>query len=278
MKKNKILLMGMVLLSVLLFTGCGKKDVDLDLAKVKENISQLKSDDYHRASAVAAMLESDLFGNDMEDIYSLSSLGITEDYVMENNGSKDYSMAITKDNKLGYSYFVGKPTLEGKEALMKELDAYYKEAEEKNLLLTAEVNGYLVYIISEDNDLALSTLKENGYNPLFTMLMEVESENLEDYLGIKKEDVEDYLIELPVTIVSAQSYFIVKPKEGKEATVKDALNEYFANQEQQWSSYLADQYELVKNRKETKLGDYLIYIISKDNDKVLNAIEKAQTK
>ena len=34
------------------------------------------------------------------------------------------------------------------------------------------------------------------------------------------------------------------------------------NLEEQWSTYLPDQYELVKNRLEEKYGDYLIYIIS----------------
>lgn len=278
MKKNKILLLGMVMLSVFLFSGCGNQNVTLNLEKVKENVSQLKSDEYHRASAADAMFSLDLFGTNLEDIYTLSSVGITEDYIVEKNGARDYSMAITKEDETGYSYFIGKPEEGSKEALQKELDLYYQKAEEKNVLLKSEINGYLVYLVSKDNDLALSTLKENGYTPLFAMLMEVDAESLEDYLGIKKEDVEEYLIELPVTIVSSQSYFVIKPKAGKEATVKEAMKEYMANQEEQWSTYLADQYELVKNRKETKLGDYLIYIISKDNDKVLSAIKDAQTK
>ena len=275
MKKNKILWLGMVVLSIFLVSGCGKENITLDLQKAKNNIDQLMSEDYSRATAVTYMVDTGLFGENLEDVYNLNELGINQDYIMNVNGSEDYSMAITKEDPAGYSYFVGKPKAENKEDLIKQLDEYYKDVEG---LFTEELNGYLVYLVSENNDIAFDFLKENGHQPLFPMLMELDEESLEPILGIQKEDVEEFAIQLPMTIVSSQSYFIIKPKEGKKDTIKNAMNEYLENQEQQWSTYLAEQYELVKNRKETELGDYLIYIISKDNDKVLNAIKEAQIK
>ena len=44
--------------------------------------------------------------------------------------------------------------------------------------------------------------------------------------------------------------------------------------EQQWQTYLPDQYELVKNRLEKEYGEYLIYIISTDNDLVFKEIKQ----
>ena len=44
--------------------------------------------------------------------------------------------------------------------------------------------------------------------------------------------------------------------------------------ETQWETYLPDQYELVKNRKEVKIGDYLVYIVSNNNDLVFDTISK----
>ena len=46
-----------------------------------------------------------------------------------------------------------------------------------------------------------------------------------------------------------------------------------AELEKQWKNYLPDQYDLVKNRKVEKFGDYLIYIISNDNEAVYKKIE-----
>ena len=43
--------------------------------------------------------------------------------------------------------------------------------------------------------------------------------------------------------------------------------------ENQWEHYIPEQYELVKNRKVEKIGDYLVYIVSTDNNLVFNTIQ-----
>ena len=48
------------------------------------------------------------------------------------------------------------------------------------------------------------------------------------------------------------------------------------NVENQWATYLPDQYELVKNRLEEEYGDYLIYIISIDIELVLKTIKDSK--
>ena len=48
------------------------------------------------------------------------------------------------------------------------------------------------------------------------------------------------------------------------------------NLEEQWSTYLPDQYELVENRLEEEYGEYLIYIISNDNELVLKTIKNCK--
>ena len=77
-------------------------------------------------------------------------------------------------------------------------------------------------------------------------------------------------------ITSAEQYIILKPADGKEEEVKEAMDTYMTNLQQQWDTYLPLQAELVRNREETKVGDYLIYIISQDNAKVLDVIKNNQ--
>lgn len=259
-------------------TGCGTEKVQLDLGKAKEKIANLKSEEFSRVAAIDAMVSLDLFGDGLTDIYDLSLVGITSSNIYQGDGMIEYSMAITLDDKAGYSYFVGKAQSGKKNDLKKELNEYYQEAQDAGTLLVKEVDEYLVYIVSEDNGKAYAAFEENRFQPLFSMMMDVDNSLLESILGISANDVEEYAIQTPMAIISAQSYMIIKPASGKKDTVKKALSSYLEKQEQQWSTYLADQYELVRNRKEVELGDYLIVIISEDNDAVFDAIKKAQVK
>lgn len=59
----------------------------------------------------------------------------------------------------------------------------------------------------------------------------------------------------------------------KKDVVKEKLDTYMTNLEEQWKTYLPDQYELVKNRLVKEYGDYLIYIVSSDNEAVFNEIK-----
>ena len=87
------------------------------------------------------------------------------------------------------------------------------------------------------------------------------------------EDVEEYAGKTSMMIVSASSYMIMKPAEGKKEAVKEAMADYMAKQEEQWGAYLPAQYDLVKNRLETEVEGYLVYVVSEDNDAVLKAIK-----
>lgn len=138
-----------------------------------------------------------------------------------------------------------------------------------------EINGYLVYVASDDNDSVISKVKESKA-PLFSMLEEIPSETINDLLNITSLDYEEISMGIPAILVKSNMYIVVKPKEGKEETIKTAIDDYMTSLENQWKNYLPDQYELVKNRKEGKIGDYLVYIISDDNDLVFNTISNSK--
>ena len=135
-----------------------------------------------------------------------------------------------------------------------------------------EYQGYLVYVVSKDNEKLLKAVKDVK-EPIFGAMMEVTKENVKDTLNIDPASLDEFLMETPMMIVQSNTYIIVRPASGKEQEVKDAINAYMKRLEEQWKTYLPDQYELVKNRKEEKLGDYLIYIVSSDNEKVFNTIK-----
>ncbi len=267
---KKVLLVGLVSLLALTAVGCGNNNGKIDLTKAVEEIDGLKSGEFSRAGAVTSLMDPTLFG-EVEDIYTLSDVGISEENVTNEEGMYDYSMAREVGKENGYSYFIGKPADGKKDALVAELDAYYEGMEDQ--LLKEEIEGYLVYIVSSDNDKALSLIKEEGYPSLFGMMGEVTDEVLSTTFNINTEDVEEYAGKTSMMIVSASSYMIMKPAEGKKEAVKEAMADYMAKQEEQWGAYLPAQYDLVKNRLETEVEGYLVYVVSEDNDAVLKAIK-----
>ena len=106
---------------------------------------------------------------------------------------------------------------------------------------------------------------------LFGMMEQITDETLE-LLNIKVEDVEEYLIKQG-QMGSAVRYIIIKPTDGKEDVIKNALEEQMKNLETTYEFYGVGQYELVKNRKVEKIGDYLIYLITTNNDLVFETIK-----
>ena len=96
------------------------------------------------------------------------------------------------------------------------------------------------------------------------MQMDVPDEFLADAdnYGIDKADLEDYIAKMPGMMVHATEFFIAKVKDGKMDAVKAALEARQVKLDAQWSSYLPDQHDLVKNYKLTVNGNYIFFAIS----------------
>lgn len=93
---------------------------------------------------------------------------------------------------------------------------------------------------------------------------------LKDIYQLSPSDVEEYVINIPMMNVKASEVAIIKAKSGKLDTVKKAVEARKASLEDQWKTYLPDQYELVKKGRIVTVGDYLLFIICEDSQKVEN--------
>ena len=95
--------------------------------------------------------------------------------------------------------------------------------------------------------------------------MDITSDLLEGIYGINVEKVAG---KAPMMNVHASMYMLLQAKEGTVDTVKAELDKYLTQYEQQWSTYLPAQYELVKNRKAAVVGN-TIYVIIAENAETL---------
>lgn len=80
--------------------------------------------------------------------------------------------------------------------------------------------------------------------------------------GINASDLEEYVCMMPLMGVHSTEFFIAEVKDGKMDTVKAGIAKRQADLDAQWSQYLPDQHELVKNYKLVTNGNYVLFAIS----------------
>ena len=118
-----------------------------------------------------------------------------------------------------------------------------------------------------DVEVAGETLANSTpFNELATM--DITTEELGSLYGINTENVEKVVGKMPMMNVQASMYLIIQAKEGTVDTVKAELDAYATQYEEQWSRYLPEQYELVKNRKTGVVGN-TVYLIIAENAETL---------
>lgn len=104
-------------------------------------------------------------------------------------------------------------------------------------------------------------------------------EELKDY-EVDLTNIEEYLIVMPRAIKNPYMYIIVRPKSGKTNIVKDELSELLKKYDNSWGvgegaiPYFPEAVTLIENRISRTYGNYLIYIVSPDNELVYKAITK----
>ena len=124
-----------------------------------------------------------------------------------------------------------------------------------------------------DVDVAGQTLANSTpFNELATM--DITTEELGSLYGINTENVEKVAGKIPMMNVQASMYLLVQAKDGAVDTVKSELDNYLAQYEEQWSTYLPAQYALVQNRKVGTVGNTIYVIIAENADTLEQEILK----
>ena len=131
---------------------------------------------------------------------------------------------------------------------------------------------------SEENNVnidlqALNTTlsSQTPFNELATM--DVTVETLETVLQITADEVDEVIGKMLMMNVQASMYIVIKAKDGAVESVKTKVENYGTAYEEQWATYLPEQYELVKQRKIGVKGNY-VYLIISENASDLEALIK----
>lgn len=90
---------------------------------------------------------------------------------------------------------------------------------------------------------------------------------------IDKSKIKNIIGREPIVHTKSGMYVVIQTDLDNIQDVKLALESYGSEYEEQWKTYLPDQYELVKNRKIGVKGDYVYMIVSESPEKILELIK-----
>ena len=275
--------------TLILFSGCGIYD-QIDLEKVKKTIVDLKEEEVDLLK-IKQVLESTAYFESLEEIEfsDLKDLEIDLEYIEKKDGKPIFLFEKENRKEINsvsvYSYMIVKSAEDKKELLENQIDLYYQNVLENDLkqedlpeVLKEEYEGYLIYILSDHNEEILQTIKENSHPLLFGESDFISLEEFVSSFGLNENQIIEFQAVVPVKENVVDLYVIVKPKHGQIETVRKSMDSYFNTLEKKWSTYLPEEYQLVKNRMKTEVGSYFVYIISKDNETVLKTIKDAIVK
>lgn len=116
------------------------------------------------------------------------------------------------------------------------------------------------------------------YNPVVSEVSEEDplSGVILESLGLTQEDMTAFAISMSMMNVKAYGIAAIMPAEGKEETVAQALQGYIDRQQQNFETYLADQYEVAKNAHLETLEDgTVLMVMCEGQDAVFEGISSS---
>lgn len=107
----------------------------------------------------------------------------------------------------------------------------------------------------------------------FDKMQNIDAETASATFLIDSSKIKDIIGKSPIVNTKAFMYVIIKAENEDLQEIKMALESHGTEYEKVWSTYLPDQYELVKNRKIGIKGNYVYMIISENPDKIVELIK-----
>ena len=162
-----------------------------------------------------------------------------------------------------------------------------KKAEKKNnklvisivsvVLVLVLITGILFAVTKQKSNLNVQELnttisKMTPFSQMATM--DIDSSILSSLYDITPDLYDEAVGKMPMMNIQASMYLIIKAKDGKLEEVKEKVEKYAAGQEESWSKYLPEQYEIVKQRKQGVIGNYVYLIISENSAEIESLINK----
>lgn len=265
------------LITFLLLTGCGKKKEEpVELSKLTAPLSELTTDNF-APNLVISKVETEDAKNKYRDMTEeeITALGLDLTQL-------DIHIMRTLEEKVGF-YYILKPKDSYIETMKTVMKKYFdtmiqktSDADDKtkyqNHLEQIE-QGYYIYVCGSKTS-ELMTNIEDVKEPLFESLIKPRKEELEN-MGLSNDMIDQSNIRISADLNSSYFYYIILPKKGKEEDIEKALKK---EKEKQLEIAKDDQKKQLEDSVISTTEGVVVWISSKDNDKVLKTIQKTLKK
>ncbi len=264
-----ILLATLITIPIVVKNVLLNKKSGMDLSAISEKIDQVKTISFNIDDTNNIITSSNAFAGlkdyyeyDFKNVFDLDSKYV-ENYVIKYNKSK------------GYAFIAIKATEGNQENIKNTFDKFFKENKISNYEYL-EYGNYQFYIKSKDEDsdkIVLSKIRQSQIR-VFNILQELKRDEIEKVTGISSTYYSESLVKVAMLRSDTCQYLIFKPSNAMSKTkIINTMNDYYAGLESKWQNTNKENYELVRTRHFEEYNGYLIFIVSHDNDLVMNLIK-----
>lgn len=125
--------------------------------------------------------------------------------------------------------------------------------------------------VSEVNDFLLTlTNGSESSELLFTDLVNVEDDTLKYVFGIEPSYLEEYAVKTSTT--NASTFLVLRLKPGSKSIIEQSVIDYMSYLEGKWQDIDEKEASLAQNYSKIAMEDYLIYVVSENNEYIKEKI------
>lgn len=145
------------------------------------------------------------------------------------------------------------------------------------LLMFALCLGFVTSCGNKNVSLSTEEIYKNAISGVeLPELQKVSAGELEGLFKLNSSDFDEQSVYISMINVRASEIGLFKfSTKEQEKLIDDAISKRLQDLDATWSTYLPDQYELVKNAKVITIGNLKAYIVADDSDKIVSNISKA---
>ena len=244
-----------------------KPEIDnINLENVSEEIDQLKTLSFEISNTSNVIEESKAYKSELKEYYEydFSTFGLQRSWLDE------FKIFYNEKNK--QLFFVLKPTNDNNDNVTGAIEKFLKT--NKINTTKEEYDGYIFYINSSDDKKVVSKIKQSQIK-VFDILQELNKDEIKEKYGIESSLYKEYKVKTAMIVKSdVTEYLLFYPKNHTAAKeIEKLMDEYYEKREEKWANN-EENLNLIKNRYTGNYNGYLVYIVSKDNDLVLQLLKK----
>ena len=238
----------------------------INLENISKEIDQLKTLKFEISNTNKIIDESKAYRSTLKEYYEYDF----SDFGLQRSWLDEFKIYYHEKNKQLFMVF--KPNPDKTSDVTNTIEKFLKD--KKITATKEEYDGYIFYISSNDDKKVISKIKQSQVK-VFDILQELNKEEIKEKYGIDSNLYKEYKVKTAMIIKSdVTEYLLFYPKNQVSAKeIEKAMDKYYQEKEEKWAGN-EENLNLIKNRYTGNYNGYLVYIVSKDNDLVLQLLRK----